>query len=245
MAIPLVLLVGMSKGGFGGGLGMLAVPLLSLIIDPRLAAAILLPILCVMDGFSLWNFRGLWHKQNIKYLLPGALVGIIAGAIMFRLTNADMIRLMVGVLSLYFVAHYLWGRAYLAHKKQSQPQLLNGSLWGTIAGYTSFIAHAGGPPVAIYLLPQRMDKSLFAGTTVVFFALVNFIKLIPYGFLGQLDFSSLQASLILLPLAPLGVAIGFYLHKKISDRFFYQITYVFLLFAGIKLTYSGIVGIWG
>ncbi len=245
LAIPVVILVGMSKGGFGGGFGTLAVPLLALMIDPRLAAAILLPILCSMDAFSLWSFRGTWDKLNLKILLPGALLGTVAGALTFEITNADWIRLLIGLLSIYFVLHYLWGKKFLEQLREQKPNKIAGTFWGGVAGYVSYIAHAGGPPVAIYLLPQHLSKSVLAGTTILFFAIINFIKLIPYVWLGQITQASFFTSLMLLPLAPLGVWLGVYLHHRVSDRIFYWVSYGFLLLAGIKLTYEGILGLWG
>lgn len=245
LAVPVVFLVGMSKGGFGGGFGMLAVPLLSLMVDPRLAAAILLPILCVMDIFSWKNFRGIWDKTNLKILLPGALLGTAAGAMTFEMANANMIRIGIGLLSIFFVIHYFWGKHYLEQMQLRPPKKIAGSFWGAVAGYVSYIAHAGGPPVAIYLLPQQMSKSLLAGTTIVFFALVNLIKLVPYIALGQLDKGAFYTALVLVPLAPLGVAFGFYLHKRVSDTVFYWISYGFLLLAGIKLLFEGCMGVLG
>lgn len=239
LAVPVVILVGMSKGGFGGGLGTLAVPLLSLMIDPRLAAAILLPILCGMDAVSLWSFRGTWDKLNLKILMPGAILGTLAGALTFKITNADMIRLLVGLLSVYFVAHYLWGRRFLETLQQREPSRAGGTFWGAIAGYVSYIAHAGGPPVAIYLLPQHLPKTTLVGTTVLFFAIINFIKLIPYAWLGQINSESFMTSLVLLPLAPLGVQLGVYLHNRVSDKVFYWVSYGFLFLAGLKLVYEG------
>jgi len=244
LAVPVVILVGMSKGGFGGGLGTLAVPLLSLLIDPRLAAAILLPILCGMDGVSLWSFRGTWDKLNLKILIPGAVLGTIAGALTFNVTNADMVRLIVGVLSIYFVCHYLWGKHFLESLLARRASPVAGTFWGTVAGYVSYIAHAGGPPVAIFLLPQHLPKTTLAGTTILFFAIINFIKLIPYVWLGQINTGSLVTSLVLLPLAPLGVWLGVYLHNRVSDRVFYWVSYGFLLVAGIKLTYEGAAALW-
>jgi len=240
LAVPVVILVGMSKGGFGGGLGTLAVPLLSLLIDPRLAAAILLPILCGMDAVSLWSFRGTWDKNNLKILLPGALLGTIAGALTFQVTNADMVRLIVGLLSIYFVGHYLWGKHFLESLNQQQPSSVRGTFWGALAGYVSYIAHAGGPPIAIYLLPQRLSKTALAGTTILFFSIINFIKLIPYAWLGQINGESFFTSLVLLPLAPIGVQLGVYLHNRVSDKVFYWVSYGFLFLAGLKLTAEGI-----
>lgn len=245
LAVPVVFLVGMSKGGFGGGLGTLAVPLLALMIDPRFAAAILLPILCSMDAFSLWSFRGTWDKLNLKILLPGALLGTIAGALTFEITNADWIRLIIGLLSIYFVGHYFWGRQFLEELRERKPNKVAGTFWGGIAGYVSYIAHAGGPPVAIYLLPQHLSKSVLAGTTILFFAIINFIKLVPYVWLGQITSASFFTSLALLPLAPLGVWLGVYLHHRVSDRIFYWVSYGFLFLAGVKLLYEGVIGLLG
>lgn len=243
LAVPVVILVGMSKGGFGGGLGTLAVPLLSLAIDPRLAAAILLPILCGMDAVSLWSFRGTWDKQNLKILMPGAMLGTIAGAMTYTITNADFVRMLVGLLSIYFVGHYLWGKHFLEAMKQQPASHIRGGFWGSIAGYVSYIAHAGGPPVAIYLLPQHLPKTTLVGTTVLFFSIINFIKLIPYAWLGQINTESFVTSLVLLPLAPLGVQLGVYLHNKVSDRTFYVVSYGLLLLAGVKLVWEGAHGL--
>lgn len=134
LAVPVVLLVGISKGGFGGGLGVLAVPLLSLMIDPRVAAAILLPILCVMDVFSVWSFRGTWDRKNLKLLMPGALLGTLLGALTFSITNVDMIRLLVGALAIYFVAHYLWGLRMLQQAQRREPGVTGGTFWGNPGG---------------------------------------------------------------------------------------------------------------
>jgi hypothetical protein len=243
LAVPVVLLVGMSKGGFGGGLGALAVPVLSLLVDPRLAAAVLLPILCTMDLVSLWTFRGRWDKANLKIMLPWAMLGIVGGALTFQYMNADMIRVLVGAMALYFVGHYLWGR-YLVQRLRAQgPSVWRGGFWSSLAGYVSYIAHAGGPPVSIYLLPQQLPKTVFVGTTVVFFTAVNYAKLLPYAWFGQLNAGSLWTSLILLPLAPLGVRLGAWLHYRVSDRWFYWSCYGLLLVAGIKLLVEGLTGL--
>jgi uncharacterized membrane protein YfcA len=247
LAIPVVLMVGLSKGGFGGGLGTLAVPVLSLVVDPRLAAAVLLPILCAMDLVSLWMFRGNWDKRNLKIILPAAIIGIVAGALTFRYMDANMIRLLVGIMALYFVGHYLrswlWGRYLLQRAKPQAVNRLRGSFWGSVSGYVSYIAHAGGPPISIYLLPQHMHKTRFVGTTVAFFTAVNYLKLFPYAWFGQLDANALATSLALLPLAPLGVWLGVFLHRRVSDKGFYMMCYGLLFFAGIKLIIEGSAGI--
>lgn len=245
IAAVIVIIVGISKGGFGGGLGLIAVPVLSLFIDPRIAAAILLPILCAMDVASLTKFSKAWHKQSLLHLIPGALIGTLLGALTYSITNADMIRLIIGLLSLYFVAYYLWGKAYLENvnsrkKDKTTAHPIKGTIWGMLSGFSSYVAHAGGPPVAIYLLPQRLSKTVFASTTIAFFSLINFIKLIPYLWLGQINAETFMSSLLLIPLAPLGVLIGVYLHHRVSDRLFYLVTCLFLGLTGIKLTYQGL-----
>lgn len=239
-AIPIVLMVGMSKGGFGGGLGMLAVPLMALMIDPRLAAAILLPILCSMDIVGLLKFKGKWDAGNLKRLIPGALLGTLLGALSFTYTNADIIRLCLGILSLYFVIHFTWTQNRLKQLAKKNASTAGGVFWGALSGFASYIAHAGGPPVAIYLVPQQLPKSTFTSTTIVFFALVNLVKLIPYIALGQITLDTLTSSLYLLPLAPIGVLLGIYLHHRVSDGLFYKITCLFLFMAGTKLTYEGL-----
>lgn len=241
LAVPVVLLVGLSKGGFGGGLGLLAVPILSLAVDPRLAAAVLLPILCSMDLVSLWSFRGHWHKRNLLIMFPGAMLGLAFGAATFTYMNAEVIRLLVGLMALYFVVHYLWGRHVLQRVAVQPASLVRGSIWSTLAGFVSYIAHAGGPPIAMYLLPQRMPRTLFVGTTVVFFSVVNFIKLVPYVVMGQLHLGAFLTSLVLLPLAPIGVRLGVYLHHRVNDTWFYGVCYFLLAVAGVKLLAESIM----
>ena len=243
LAVCVVLLTGISKGGFAGGLGTLAVPLLTLMIDPRMAAAIMLPILVCMDFFSVVAHRRNWDKDIIKILAPAAIVGIVIGTFSFHLMSTALIRLIVGVLAIYFVGHYLFGvwrqRHAIPASNQPVPSLWKGRLLGCIGGFTSFVAHAGGPPLSIYLLPLRLEKSLLVGTSVVFFAIVNAVKLIPYAWLGQFNTDNLITSLILLPLAPIGVKLGVYLHHRVSEKWFYWLCYSLLGAAGIKLVYEG------
>lgn len=238
-AIPAVLIVGISKGGFGGGLGLIAVPLISLVIAPQIAAAIMLPILCLMDLVGLYRFRHslIWH--TLKHLLPASVIGIALGAMSFRYLNDDQIRLMIGTIALLFVIYHLIRRQTEARP----PSAVRGGIWGLIAGFTSFGVHAGGPPLNIYLLPLKLDKTTYTATTIVFFAAINYIKLIPYSMLGQFTLETLTAALILAPLAPIGVLAGGWLHHKISDLWFYRICYGFLALAGVKLVYDGATNI--
>jgi hypothetical protein len=240
IAVLAILIVGISKSGFGGGLGVLAVPLMSLVIPPPQAAAILLPLLCVMDVFSLWHYRKIWDKRNLIILLPAALVGIFIGAEFFHYLSDDHIRILVGVLSVLFVLNYFLKQT---HINKTDKSISKGLFWGSVAGFTSFGVHAGGPPVNLYLLPQKMPKSLFVGTTVVFFTLVNYIKLVPYAYLGQLHLGNLSTSLILAPLAPVGVWLGIKLHHQVKEKLFYTLCYIFLFVTGLKLLYDGVSGL--
>jgi len=235
-AIPAVLLFGLAKGGFGGAIGILAVPLMSLAVPPPQAAAILLPILCVMDLLALRKFWGKWHVENLKIMIPGAILGIVIGAFTYRYLTEAYVRILIGSLALGF-ALYFWFKP--KQISAAGPSRLKGTFWSTISGFTSFGIHAGGPPANVYLLPQRLPPSLFVGTNTVLFAVINYVKLIPYFWLGQLDASNLYTSLVLLPLAPIGIGLGYFLHQKISATVFYQIVNTFLFFAGTKLVYDG------
>lgn len=235
-AIPAVLITGISKGGFGGGLGLLAVPMMAFVISPVQAAAIMLPILCFMDIFGVLRFRqyASWHHLSI--LLPSALAGIVIGTFSFHYLNDAQIKLMIGVIALAFVANYLRG-------KQQVPTgnpLWRGGFWGMIGGFTSFGVHAGGAPLNIYLLPLKLEKSVFVGTTVIFFTTVNYTKLIPYFWLGQFTEDNLLTALVLAPLVPLGVYMGSYLHHRMDDRWFYRSCYLLLSLAGCKLMFDGL-----
>ncbi|HNP35458.1 MAG TPA: sulfite exporter TauE/SafE family protein [Woeseiaceae bacterium] len=242
-AVPAVLAFGISKGGFGGGLGTLAVPLMALVISPVQAAGILLPILCLMDLLSLWAYRGKWIWVEVRILVPASLIGILAGTLLFDYMSSAMIRLMIGVVALTFTLHY-----WISKNRNYGEALPNyprsvGIPAGAVAGLTSFVAHSGGPPLSMYLLRRPMDRTDFVATSVLFFAVVNYTKLIPYAWLGQLDSTNLATSVILAPLAPLGIMIGVYLHKRVSDRFFFAFVYLLLAAVGVKLIWDGLVNL--
>ncbi|GAB3108706.1 sulfite exporter TauE/SafE family protein [Aestuariicella hydrocarbonica] len=236
-AIPAILLYGMAKGGFGGGIAVISVPLMTLAISPVTAAAILLPILVAMDFVAIWSFRGQWSRINIKYTLPGAIAGIVVGAFTFRYLSEDAIRIMIGLISVAFCLDYWFKRKSTVKR---EPNALRGTFWGSIAGFTSFGIHAGGPPISVYMLPQQLEKTLLMGTFAVFFTVVNLVKVIPYAWLGQFDHSNLMTSLVLIPLAPIGVRLGFYCLHKVSEQLIYRLCYFFLMVVGVKLLWEGV-----
>jgi uncharacterized membrane protein YfcA len=241
VVIPAILLVGISKGGFGGGVGLIGTPMVALVTTPTRAAAILLPILCAMDIVGVIAYRRSWDPVNMRILVPGSVLGILLGTVTFRFLDENLIRLMIGVLALAFVLRY-----WLARKPTVEPTTPSrraGSFWAALSGFTSFVAHAGGPPLSVFLLPQNMDKTLFVGTTVIYFAFVNYLKLIPYSLLGQFSGENLLTSLLLSPLAPLGMWLGIWLHRRIDERLFYQTVYLMLAVVGLKLLYDGLAAL--
>ena len=239
-AVPAVLLFGISKGGFGGGLGALAVPLMTLTVSPLQAAAILLPILCLMDLVSLRAYRNRWVWQELRVLLPASLIGIGVGTLLFEYMSANVIRLIVGSVAVSFTLHYWLSRD--RRRRAGLPDFPRsaGAIGGSVAGFTSFVAHAGGPPINMYLLRRPLDRTDFVATTVLFFAVVNYVKLVPYAWLGQLDADNLATSAVLAPLAPIGVMIGVYLHRRVSDRLFFGAVHLLLLLVGIRLIGDGL-----
>ncbi len=236
-AIIALLIVGIAKGGLGGGIGIVGVPLMSLVIDPIRAAAIMLPILLVMDVFAVRAWWGRWSIDNLRTMVPGAVLGTLIGFATFRMLSIDAMRLLVGAIALVISISWFATRGVPAAKPNS---MWRGTFWATLSGFTSFSIHAGGPPAQVYLLSQRLDKSTFQATTVGFFFIVNALKLPSYAWLGQLDFANLSTSLALAPLAPLGIWLGRVLHDRIDEPVFYRIVYASLIMIGAKLIHDGV-----
>lgn len=228
-----ILLTGISKSGFGGGLGVMAVPLMSLFVAPQFAAAVLMPILLAMDILIVWRYRRTWDRRIILSLLPAALLGLALGSATFQLMDANVIRLVIGALAAFFVLHF-----FVAQHASSKPRATSKPIvWGLglISGFASFVAHAGGPPVKGYLLRQNLQKTWFVGTNTVFFFSLNFIKMIAYGASGTLSTTSLVMSATLAPALLLGVFIGTHLHSVVNQEIFVKIVYGFLCLTAIKL----------
>ncbi|KIP99677.1 MULTISPECIES: sulfite exporter TauE/SafE family protein [Pseudomonas] len=235
-AIPAVFLTGLSKGGFGGALGGIAVPLLALATSPMQAVAVMLPILCLADVVGLKAYWGKWDVANLKVMLPGALIGIVIGSLTFELFNENLIGLLIGIIAISFVLMGLL-------KSDPTPRPLRsgrGLTLSSLAGFTSFIAHAGGPPVMMHLLPQQLEKVRYVATINMFFLLTNAMKLIPYTWLGQFTQENLLLSLMLAPIVPLGVWAGLWLQPRINHTWFYRIARLGMLIAGLQLIWKNI-----
>lgn len=237
VSVPAVLLYGIAKGGFGGALAIISVPLMALVMPPTQAAAILLPILVVMDALVVKTYWGIYDRRALVLLLPAALVGIGIGYLSAEAMNEHYMRILIGVLSLVFGLQSLFGWKSFASKEHHP---VSGGLFGALAGFTSFSIHAGGPPLTMYLMPKQLPPLLFAGTAGIFFAVVNLVKLVPYYALGQFTGVNLLYSLVLVPLAPLGVKLGHYLVRKSTPSFYYSVVSVCLVLVGAKLLWDGV-----
>jgi len=235
VAIPAVILTGVSKGGIGAA-GGFSVPLLSLVISPVQAAAIMLPILILMDVIGLYAYRRDWHRGIMRVIMPAGLVGIGLGWATFKYLDDDWIRVLLGLIACGFVA---WN-VVAGLPPPAQPSRLKGYACAAGSGFTSFVAHAGGPPLAIYLLPMRLDKALYVGTTIVFFTAINAAKIVPYLLLGLLDAQNLGTATVLLPVAVAGILLGIWVRKRLSTLWFYRVAYTLMFVTGAKLLWDGV-----
>jgi uncharacterized membrane protein YfcA len=237
IAIPVVLLSGISKTGIPGLFGGMSVPLLSLVIPPLQAAALMLPILCVIDLFGLRAFRGTYDRRNMPILLTGLAIGTVVGMLVFTLVPRDFMRIVIGAIAVVFALNNLVGWA--RNRPPATASWPRGVFWSSLSGLTSFVAHAGAAPIMAYLLPQRLPREVYVGTTVWFFFAANYAKIIPYAALGQLELGNLATAAVLLPLVPIGVRLGVVIQGKLDEKVFYRVSYWALLGIGVKLLYDG------
>lgn len=242
VAAVAVLIAGVSKGGFGAGLGFLATPLLALAATPAEAAAIMLPVLILIDQVGMVTYWRKWSWAIVWPLLVASAVGIGAGIFAFGSFSADLLRLGLGVISLLFLAFQL------AKARGWNPPSYGGrgwraAIWGAATGFTSTVAHAGGPPVTIYLLGERLEKTTYQASSVLIFWAVNLMKLGPYAAIGALDSSSFRVSLAMAPVAIVGVLIGVWAHKRASQELFFRAMAILLGLTGAKLVWDGISGL--
>ncbi|MEE4278008.1 MAG: sulfite exporter TauE/SafE family protein [Halieaceae bacterium] len=240
VSIPAVLLYGIAKGGFGGAVAILAVPLMALIMAPAQAAAIMLPILVVMDFVVIYSYRGHYDGRALRLLLPGALLGVAAGFVLADAMNDALMRVLVGGVALLFGLQALLGWLSSVGREHNAAAA---SFFGALAGFTSFSIHAGGPPLTMYLLPKQLPPMVYAGTAGLFFWVVNLAKLPPYYVLGQFTSDNLVYSAALVPFAPFGVLIGRRLVRLSNPRMYYRIIAAFLVLVGVKLLYDGFQGL--
>jgi uncharacterized protein len=235
IAIPAVLLLGLSKSGFGAGFGSLAVPMMALVITVPQAAAILMPVLLVMDLLGIAAFRKDFDKQLLKFLLPCGLLGIVIGALLFKFLQPQIVAGIVGAFTLLFLAQRL---VFPPKANAPPPARWLGVLLTTTSGFTSFIAHAGGPPINAYTIPLKLKPLVFTATMAYFFFIINLAKWVPYAWLGLLDIRNFATSLALLPFAPIGVWVGVRIARHIQPTLFYRLVYTGMFLTGSKLVWD-------
>ena len=230
-------LIGLSKGGLPA-IGMLSVPILSITMSPLIAAILLLPIYILSDLVSVWLYRREYSLENIRILIPAGIAGVLIGWATASVVSDRVVALMIGVMGITFCL-YTW----FIKKTDSVAKSANvkkGLLWGTLSGFTSFVSHAGAPPFQIYVLPQKLPKMVFAGTTTMVFAAVNLAKIIPYSKLQPYTTSTLEVSLHLLPLAALGTVVGKKLIEHLAEKWFFLTVQIALFVISLKLVYSSV-----
>jgi uncharacterized membrane protein YfcA len=239
VAIPAVILMGLSKGGFAG-VGAMALPLLALAISPVQAAAILLPVLIVQDAVGVWAFRGNWDRDILVLMIPSAIVGIVAGYLLAAKVSATVVLAILGAISILFAVYRLWlSRGGRVQAPVNAPSALGVAL-GIATGFTSQIAHAGQPPFQMWVLPKALPTQILVGTTTIFFAVINVLKIPAYVALGQFTHENLMAAAVLAPLAIVSTLAGVWLVRRVNAERFYTIIYVLMIFVGAQLLWKAL-----
>lgn len=233
-------IVGASKGGLPM-VGVLSVPILALVMPPVAAAALLLPVYVISDMVGLWAYRREYDKRNLAILVPAMMIGVAVGWATAKITMEQewAVKLLVGVIGLSYFASVLIKRKNAPPRPADLPR---GLFWGTIAGFTSFVSHTGGPPYQMYTLPQKMDKMVFAGTTTIAFAIINAVKILPYWALGEFNPGNLEVAALLSPVAIIGALAGYKLTKVISPKLFFRLVETALAIVSVKLIYDALLG---
>lgn len=236
-----VMFAGVSKGGFGSGAAFASAAVLALVMEPATALALMLPLLMLVDLATLRPYWRRWSWEDAKALVLGAVPGVALGAVLISWADADLLRLLIGVIALAFVAWQLVTRTGLLRTGARDVPLWGGWLAGCVAGFTSFISHAGGPAAAVYLLARGLGKTPYQATTVLVFGLINLIKIGPYAAMGLITPQTLSLGVLLAPFALLGAWLGVKAHFLVPDRAFFALTYVLLTLTGARLIYVALV----
>jgi hypothetical protein len=242
LAIPAVIALGLSKGGFAG-VGQMATPMLALVMPPLEAAAIMLPIMIVQDANAVWVYRKDWSGRIVAIVLPGAVAGVTIAGFTAAYISDNAVRVFIGGFTLLFVAYSFIGML-LVPREPAKPGVVAGVIWGAISGFTTTICQAGGPPYQMYVLSLKLPKMTYVGTTAIVFAAMNWMKVVPYVALGQFTTKGLGTSLVLLPLAIAANWLGFWLVRVTPQELFYRVTLVIMALISAELAREGVLGIW-
>lgn len=240
IAGPAVLFAGISKGGFGSGAAFAAAAILALVVEPGLALGVMLPLLMLIDVATLRPYWRKWSWPDARVLILGGVPGVALGAALYSVADADLFRLLIGGISIGFVGWQVAQARGLIRPFQNRLPVWAGWIAGSVAGFTSFVSHAGGPPAAVYLLSQRLSKTEFQATTVLLFWAVNIVKFVPYAFLGLFTLETLKANIVLAPFALLGAWLGVKAHHLVPEWLFFRITYILLVVTGSKLIWDAL-----
>jgi uncharacterized protein len=238
LAIPAVVALGLSKGGFAG-VGQMATPMLALVMPPLEAAAIFLPIMIVQDWSAVWVYRKDWNGRILTIMLPGAVIGVAAAGWLAAYISDAAVRVFIGITTILFV-----GYSFIGMMRRAAPasggSVPAGVFWGALSGFTTTLIQIGAPPYYAFVLPQRLPKMIYVGTTVMFFAAANAMKIVPYFALGQFSTAGLATSFALFPLAIACNFLGIYLVRVTPEAMFYRITNVIVFVLGCELTRQGV-----
>ncbi|HEY8573072.1 sulfite exporter TauE/SafE family protein [Phenylobacterium sp.] len=241
LAVPAVVLMGLAKGGFAG-VGAMAMPLLALRVSPVQAAAILLPILILQDVVGVWAFRREWDKGVLALMIPPAAVGIGLGWLLAARVSSTVVLAVLGGISIAFAAHRLWtSRGGRVVAPRNAPPAVGAAL-GVAAGFTSQIAHAGQPPFQMWVLPKGLAPGVLVGTTAIFFAVINWLKVPAYLALGQFTPQNLATAAVLAPVAIASTIAGVWLVRRVDAQRFYTIIYVLMILVGGQLIWQAARG---
>ena len=240
IAAPAVTFAGLSKGGFGSGAAFASASILAVVLEPGQALGIMLPLLMLMDVSALKPYWKGWSWPEARTLILGALPGVAVGAWLYQIAEADFFRLLIGGISVAFVLCQVALKARFIRPPAQEMPMWGGLLAGAMAGFTSFVSHAGGPPAAVYLLSRGLGKTPYQATTVLIFWAINIAKFVPYAFLGIFTMQTLLADLFLAPFAILGTWLGVKAHHWVPERLFFSLTYVLLMLTGMKLIWDAL-----
>jgi len=236
---PAILLFGIAKSGLGGSIALISIPLMTIVMPLNQALGIILPILIFSDFIATYKYRKEFDLSTIKLMVPFAAFGIVIGSLTFSYFSEELLKFMIGLMGFLFAGHYFFFKKNKEAK--SEKNFTKGSICSTIAGFTSFCVHAGGTPVSIYLLPLRMKKEIYLGTRIIFFTFVNLIKLPLYINLSMTNLVTFKQSVLLFPLAFIGILIGYRLIKIIEEKLFYNILYTLIFITSTKLLYDYLI----
>lgn len=233
-------LVGAGKGGLPM-VAMLSVPAMSLVMSPMMGAALLLPVYLISDVFGIYIYRRSFSRRNLAILIPAALIGILAGYFLAERVSEDAVRVVIGCTGLSFLAMRCWGQ--IVGRTVARPaDIPRGLFWGSISGFTSFVSHAGGPAFQLYVLPQKLPKMTFAGTSTILFAVINLMKVPPYLALGLIDWGDMLTVAVLAPFAVAGTWIGYHATQLLPEKLFFRIVEMALFVISVGLIRAGLTG---